>query len=215
MTARLIAIACLAAALSGCIDNDASVRMFGLCFPPEPNASGTCAYPATCDSLLLGELFVDLASTGGTFVLPVQVDNQRPDNGDRAGGTNTATAWIEEYTVDYALSAGAVASITFPAPARHPVQAAGSTVVVIPFIPAVRGVDIEALVPAAPLSLRVKAELRAKGHFGDGSSFETGPFTVNVTAFSGAYVRPACPIDTPTFAGACPQEGQTSVFLCQ
>jgi hypothetical protein len=214
MTARLTVIACLAAAaLTGCIDNDASVRLFGLCFPPTPTTAG-CAYPATCDSLLLGDLTVDLGFTGGTFVLPVQVDNQRPSNAARDGGTETATAWIEEYKVTYATSNGAVADITFPAPARHPVEAAGSTVVVVPFVPAIRGGDMLALIPAGGV-LDVSAELRARGHYGDETSFETGPFKITFTVTDGTYGGFACADPTQSFLGACPQEGQTAVYACQ
>jgi len=221
MTARLIIIAALAAALTGCVDNDASVRLFGLCFPPVPGDGGSCSFPATCDALLLGDLQVDLTLTGNTFYLPVQVDNQRPNNADRAGGTNTATAWIEEYKVSYTLAIGGTIDTTFPAPARHPVNSSGSTVVVVPFIPATVGAAIAAAMGETDVATAVRAEFRARGHYGDGTSFETGPFTVEVsTCNSGTLATtcirlpPPCPVDTPNLF-SCPQFGQTSVSVCK
>jgi hypothetical protein len=141
MNARLLAIAGLAA-LAGCtVPNDASVRVLGMCFPPEPTDAGTCAYAATCSSLWLGGIEGDVASTNidGPLIWPIQVDNQRANNADRSGGVDTAIAWIEGYRISYTTSGlpgiPAIPSVDV-AISRHPVLPAGSTVVIAPVVPA-------------------------------------------------------------------------------
>ena len=87
MNARTLIALLLAAAATGCVDNNASVRISAACFPPTPNDDGSCSYPSTCDSVMLDNLWVDpsYAPTGGTLVWPFQVDNQRPDNATSDG----------------------------------------------------------------------------------------------------------------------------------
>jgi hypothetical protein len=208
-------LAASAAATSGClVDNNASVVLAAACFPPTPNPDGSCSYPAACDSVMLGNLWVDTtyAPTGGTLYWPVQVNNQRPDNGAREGGTTTSTAYVTGYKLKY-FSATVALPETTVIWSTQSVPPVGSTVVIVPVIPA----GVATLLSAsAGLLAEVRVEIRAKGHYGDGSNFETGPFSMVVNVVNGAGSGVAC-VDpaTPTPIGVCPQPGQSGVLLCK
>jgi hypothetical protein len=64
------------------------------------------------------------------------------------------------------------------------------------------------------------ADLKAFGTYGDGTSFETGPFQVVVTAWKPdpvfpTTVTPGCGDPSkPVFVNACPQVFQSGVPLC-
>jgi hypothetical protein len=238
MNARLLLLLAGATALGGCIDNDASVRLHAMCFPPTPTDAGLCVYPAACDSIELGVLEADVTSlsTDGPLIWPIQVDNQRPSNADRSGAVDTAIAWIEGYKIKYTVSAVA-APISIPeldVPiSRHPVLPVGTTVVIAPIVPAVLGAQLAGVLPATGADL--KAELRAYGHYGDGSSFETGSFQIIAKLLNGVLVAPSNDLTTttssgevvhtssfctlhdpskPVYVGSCPQPLQTSVVNC-
>ncbi len=215
MTARLLFVAALAAALAGCADHHDSVRLYAACSSPTPAASG-CTYASTCDAVLIGGLEVDLAITGNTFYMPVQADNLRPSNADRPGGTETATAWVDRYAIHYDLGAIGSASATVPGGASQPIPPSGSTVLMIPVMDATIGAAIAgALTTTDPVLTGI--EITAKGHYGDGSSFEAGPFQLHVsvcndgTATSCAFI-PACAVGT--FPAGCPQLGQSGSATC-
>lgn len=201
---RRLAVLALFLAAAGCVDNSASVRIFGLCFPPTPSDSGACSYPAKCSALMLGALVFDPASTSpdGPLIWPVQVDNQRdPTTDASAGRTETATAWITGFEVEYQ---GAVSgSVSVAAPEVQPVLPGGSTVVLVPIVPP--GVVV-------PAGGAIGANVKAKGHYGDGSFFVTGGLDVQATAGTVTYT---CTGTTTTIVGVCPQSGQTGVPLCK
>lgn len=218
MTARTLA-ALLLLATAGCIDNNASVRISAACFPPAPNDDGSCSYPSTCDSVMMGNLWVDTSygPTGGTLFWPFQADNQRPNNGSRDGGTNTATAFITgfkfKYTVLQSTPPVSIPEVTL-ADTTRTVEANGSTVLSIPLIPS----SVATMLAAASGTLlaEVRVDVRATGHYGDGQSIETGPFSVVVNVVNGTGSGVACPDPAaPNPIGACPQPGQSSVTLCK
>jgi hypothetical protein len=225
MTARPIAALSLAAALglAGCIDNDVSIRLESACFPPTPNSDGGCTYPASCESVFLGNPVVDVTygPTAGTLVWPVQVGNQMVADGDRAGGANSKDAWIERYTIKYVSSPVPISTATLNI-TRHLVPAAGKTVVIVPVVPASVATYLSGQFATTPGPYEISAEVVAKGHLADGSAFETGPFTVVFTAVEALYSPPdpliLCnggdPLGTVPYVGSCPQEGQTSVPGC-
>lgn len=226
MNARTLTIlAALAAAAAGCVPNDASIRVFGLCTPPTPNDVGGCLYPNACETLALGRLEADVASTNidGPLIWPVQIDNQRASNADRAGGVETAYANIHGYKIRY----GSADLLPPPdqdaaaLPGEQTVDPSGSTVVLIPVINRAAGTLLAQRV-AGGARPELSAEIRVYGEYGDGSSFETGPFTVQATLCNGcipdADLDPTtyCKDDTlPVFVGACPQERQRNVPLCK
>jgi hypothetical protein len=214
MTTRYLAALLLAAALTGCVDNNASVLISAPCLPPVPNDDGSCSYPATCDTVLMGNLWVDtaFAPTGGTLEWPFQIDNQRPNNGERDGGTNTATAFITGYDLSYFSSTVSIpdASVIWT---THTVQPATSQVVSIPVIPPA----VATLLGATPgLLAELRVEVRATGYYADGQSIKTGPFSVVVSVENGRGRGGYCPDPAaPLIIGQCPQPGQTSITLCQ
>jgi hypothetical protein len=213
MNARILIVLLLAVA-TGCVDNNASVAISAACFPPTPNADGSCSYPASCATVMLGNLWVDTtyAATGGTLVWPFQVDNQRPSNGTSDGATNTATAYITGYKFKYISSTVSIpdATVIWTTQTVKPV---GSRVVAIPVIPSAVAT---LLAGGAGLLAEVRAEIRATGHYGDGQTFETGPFSVVVNVENGTGAGGTCADPTtPTLIGACPQLGQSAVLLCK
>lgn len=227
MNARPIAATVLGLALGlglpACVDNDVSIRLESACFPPTPNGDGSCSYPASCDSVLLGDpaVDVDYAPTGGTLVWPVQVGNQMVADADRAGGANSKDAWIEKYTISYASAQVAIPTVTVPI-TRHLVGASAKSVVIVPVVPLAVATYLSGQMVVTPGPYEVAAEIVAKGHLADGSAFETGPFTMVFTATSATYSQPdpiaLCnagdPAGTVPYVGSCPQEGQSAIPGC-
>jgi len=214
MNARTLIALLLLAAATGCIDNNASVLISAPCYPPVPNDDGSCSYPATCDTVLMGNLWVDttFAPTGGTLEWPFQIDNQRPDNGEREGGVNTATAFITGYDLKYFSSTISVPD-TSVIWTTHTVKPGSSQVVSIPVVPPA----VAAVLAATPgLLAELRVEVRATGHYADGQDIKTGPFSVVVSVENGRGRGGYCPDPAaPTIIGQCPQPGQTSLTLCQ
>jgi hypothetical protein len=217
-------LAALAAAAAGCVPNDASVRLYGLCSAPIPDASGGCLYPAKCATLVLGRLLADVSSPSidGPLVWPVQVNNQRQSNADRAGGVETAFARIEGFKVKYASATLAAFEVDVRSvPAPTPVDPGGTSVILLPVIPQSVGTFLSGQITLPIERHDITAEVRAYGSYGDGSSFETGPMDVEATLCNGCiadpFTNPAayCPADEPVFVGVCPQEFQTGVVTCK
>jgi len=214
MNARALIALLLAAAAAGCtVDNNASVRIAAACFPPTPNDDGSCSYPSTCDSVMLDNLWVDpsWAPTGGTLVWPFQVDNQRPDNSNNDGRTNTATAFITGFKIAYTSSAISLPEVTIDYTTRT-IESESAQVLSIPVVPLSVATQLTAI-PGGFGTMR--AEIRATGHYGDGTSIETGPFSVVVVVQNGGWTGGSCTDATQSVVGYCPQEGQTGLPLCK
>jgi hypothetical protein len=67
----------------------------------------------------------------------------------------------------------------------------------------------------AGLLAEVRAEIRATGHYGDGTTFETGPFSVQVNVVNGGWLGATCADPLQHVTGYCPQPGQSSIFACK
>jgi hypothetical protein len=168
---------------------------------------------------------VGYAATGGTLEWPVQIGNQMLADPDRAGGANSKDAWIEKYTISYSSSQVSIPTVTV-AITQHLVPAAGKSVVILPVVPPnVATFLLGRIRPAAGVNngpYFVRAEVVAKGHLGDGSSFETGPFTMVFEACAECFDAPNAtflcnagdPAGTIPWVGSCPQPGQTSIPGC-
>jgi hypothetical protein len=227
MNTRLNAALVLAAALSlsGCINNDASVRIFGVCAIP---SDAKCIFKSTCDALYIGDFTLDVSYAGTNFVWPIQVDNQRPDNANEDGATTTSTAWLEGYKLEFSSTTPGVAiAPTTVSVTSSPIQPKGSTVALASIIPPAVGAYL-ATQPDAQLTVK----MAATGRYGDGTRFETGPLVVEVATCSGC-VLPVVPppgnftpCDTTDpgpppvlkpgqIANWCPQDGQTYFFTCK
>lgn len=223
MNLRALALlAALAAAGSGCIANDASVRLYGLCFPPTPTAGGLCAYPAACASLVLGRLEADVASEAvdGPLIWPLQVNNARPSNSDRSGGTETAWAVVKGFKITISTATASLPVLDVPI-SSHPINPGGGTaVLLVPLIPRAAATTLSGAISGTDI-LDVTIEIKAYGSYGDGQHFETGDFKVEASLNDGGFPDPAVTPGiacgdpaNPTYLGSCPQARQSSVVAC-
>jgi hypothetical protein len=217
MNARIVAALMLAAA-TGCIENNVPLRITAACFPPVPTDEGVCAYPAKCESVWMDNLQVDTTYVGvnpspsdGTLYWPFQADNLRPANGERFGAVNSATAFITGFKISYTSDTVSIPDAVLDDTTRT-VDAEGSTVLSIPVIPPA---VTTLLSGTAGLLAQVRAEIRATGRYGDGQTFETGPFSVVVDVQNGSWAGGVtCPTGQVP-VGYCPQPGQSGVLLCK
>jgi hypothetical protein len=218
MNTRTLLVLLLAAA-AGCVDNNASVRLSAVCAPP---SDGSCAWGGTCGTVWMSNLWVDAGYSStpatlldGTLYWPFQADNQRPDNSVRDGGTNTATAFITGFNIDYSSSSMALPSVKNLLDTTRTIAPTGSTVLMIPVIPA----SVSSLlnpIAVGNILTEVRADIRALGHYGDGSTFETGPFSVVVEVINGAGSGVSCSDPTLTnVVSVCPKAGQSNVSFCK
>jgi hypothetical protein len=231
MNARPLALAAGLAALAACtVPNDASVRVLGMCYPPDPTAGGLCSYPTKCTSFLLGGVEGDVASDAidGPLIWPVQLDNQRTTTENTSGARDTATAHIEGFKIHYSFS-GLAAVRGVPdvdvAISDQPILAGGSAVAIAPVIPAAVGTFLYGQMADLD-TVNFEAELKAHGRYGDGTTFETGPFKVvgrlgrNTipapfnTSAAGSPVCAAMDATKPVYVASCPQPRQTSTIRC-
>lgn len=223
MNLRALALlAALAAAGSGCIANDSSVRLYGLCAPPTPTAGGLCVYTPACAALELGRLQADVDSeaVNGPLIWPLQVNNARPSNADRAGGTETAWAVVEGFKITISTATASLPVLDVPI-SSHPINPGGGTaVLLVPLIPRAAATTFAGAIGAGEL-LDVTVEIKAYGAYGDGQDFETGDFKVEATLNNGGFADPRVTPgavcrdpENPTYLGSCPQARQTSVVNC-
>jgi hypothetical protein len=230
MKTRAFTLLFAASLATGCVDNDASVLIDAVCYPPEPQ-NGQCVVSNSCDLFLTGIPFVDLKATGNSFVLPIQFQNQLPDNANAsAGSTNTNIAFVDELRFTYRgppiIAAtdqdgdGDVdADDHKPALLLEEVTAPMTSFSIGPGGTAVAWMELIAptvgntLVPIQ--ERRVTIEVSAAGHYNHGGSFETGPFQLVADMCRGCLPPAATPCAVGEIYTACPQPGQTSNFTCE
>jgi hypothetical protein len=235
---RAAAAALLLVATSACIDNNASIENFGVCYPGDAG-SDSCAPDGECERWLSGqaELYLqrtmNLDGTGGTITngltLAMQFNNQLPNNADdRSGRTNTNDAFIEEFRFEYSSPGypGLVLVHAEPVTAP-PIPANGSATAWVPFIPPVVSEQILALMrpcpsadPTACASANVDAVVvivnaRAAGRYGSDQEFETSPYPLPVLVHSTVFPGYVCPVAGDVLTAVCPNAGQTSTFKCE
>lgn len=207
----LLPLVALLAAAAGCSATDrGSVALTSLCFPPTPQ-DGVCSFSDTCDPVLAdGELWVDLVTSGGSLIYPVELSNMRPDNSDGALRTNTNTATFERFDLEYQAAGLSIAPASWNQTFKVPTD--GTTVAVIELIPTVVGQALAAALPAGPTAMVI--QVKGHGHYLDGTSFDTAWFPVSVRVYKGVVGSYTCPTGK-TLQGICPQDGQTAVASCQ
>jgi hypothetical protein len=64
-------------------------------------------------------------------------------------------------------------------------------------------------------STQVRVEIRAVGHYGDDTTFETGPFSMVINVENGRGSGVGGCTAPAVVVGACPQPGQSNVQLCK
>lgn len=176
-------LAALALGAAGCVDNMGSVQVFATCAFPDD-----CVFDKTCSKTLMGDVVLDL-NLQQDLVLAIQVNNQRTPPANIAdGGVDTATAYVEEFTVTYDAPAG----LTVPGTSgtvTGTIPTGGSTTVAVEPITAAVGA---ALVPQIVAETTIVANVRFKGTYADQTQFETAAYKVPVQVCKGCVVPPAC-----------------------
>lgn len=212
MNARALLLVTVVAAFgaAACAENDASMQVYAVCTPPMPDAEGACTYPEKCATTIGGGVDADLALTGGTVYMPIQLNNRRAANADATTGhLDTATAWVDGFELSYEglAAAGGTVSVT-----SKPLPPGGSGVTVVPLIPA--GAISSTTLSAWPSTetRSGKVFVRAKGHWADGGEWETSDnFQIPVRLCNGCTgAAPTCSDGSEQLA--CPQTGQTATY---
>jgi hypothetical protein len=221
MTRRSVIAALAALALAGCrATSHGSVDITELCFPPTPDDGGACAFDeGTCSAVLAdGSLRVDLLTRAAAIAAgesnyleyPLQIDNFREDNSDATGRTNTNFFIVERFDMKYEAQGLALGSASTPFQGR--VEAGGAIVAVANLIPKSAGDAMAAALPAEPTDVIIK--VKAHGHFGDDTAFDTAEFQIPVSVRQQGGLVWGCATGK-TLTGVCPQQGQTAVAGCK
>jgi Na+(H+)/acetate symporter ActP len=214
---RLCVLA-LAVAASGCVDNNASVEMFGICAPPTD--AQTCTVTAgACGTYLAGRPYV-YTTTGGAanqLELFMQVNDEMPqDTNVDAGHTNSKDAFITEFDISFTSpDLSGIPSVVYPA-SSVPVAAGGSSSMVVALVPANALAAISSLMKGAGLTQAVVvSNIVMKGHFNDGQSFKSGTYSAAVDVVDANFIPQGC-ATAGDVAFYCPNPagGQTDSFTC-
>lgn len=213
MKLRACALLLAAGLATGCTDNDASVLIDAACFPPAPE-DGQCVVSDTCDLFLTGVPFVDLAATGDSFLLPLQLRNQLADNADESSSsTNTNIAFIDELQFTYRAPGFLLEEVRAPM-TSFAIDPGGTAVAWMELIaPAAVVPDATTNLADLTAATRVTIEVSAIGHYNSGAWFETGSFQIVADMCRGCAAT-VSPCATGETFFACPQPGQTSSFEC-
>jgi hypothetical protein len=215
MKTRTLAAAALALGLSACAAEFSPVGIFAICSPPDPDATtGSCLYPATCDTVFAGTPVLDAQVAQVDFRLPVQIDNSMTDNANAVDGRiNTNDAYIQSFEMTYSGAAlppwSVGAAITVPT--------AGSSGAVLRLI---RVADFPALAPAGSATTNIVVNVRAHGVLTSQDSFTSAWFKIPVTVCSGclassfACTAPAVLVTCPSARAPGLAPGQTATPAC-
>lgn len=215
MKTRTLAAAALALGLSACAAEFSPVGIFAICTPPSPDATtGSCLYPATCDTVFAGTPVLDVTTAQVDFRMPVQIDNALVDNSSAVDGRiNTNNATIQSFEMTY--SGTSIEPLTVAAAITVPT--AGSSGAVLRLIPVA---SFPALAPPGSATTNIVVNVRAHGVLASQDSFTTAWFKIPVAVCSGCLASSfAC--TPPAFLVTCPpaatvggQPGQTATLAC-
>jgi hypothetical protein len=181
-------------ALAACRENDASIQIQDICVPP----SG-CSFSDKCDATVVVNPELDPA-VATQMILFFQVENQLANNSQKdTYRLNTNDAYLEHYQVAYS---GALSGTTPWLSATGVVPANGTAVTGLMVVPPTALATLTSAV-AWPDIAPATAKVKLRGHYRDGTEFETAEYPVNIDIASGA---PAIP--SPCGGGpACPGDG--------
>lgn len=209
MKTRLATLALSFLALAGCAENNASVAITTICATPDDPLQ--CAFSATCDAQPLGPNVLDTSFSPNQLWLFVQVDNQLADNASLDDyRTNTNTAYVQEFEVEYEGATLPVAAGSILGAATVP--AGGSAVISVVPIPAAITAMLAGLVPVGG-SMEIAAKLKITGVYGDTTKFESGFYRIPVQVCDGCITLPVCAAGE--IRAACPSATQRpATVLC-
>jgi hypothetical protein len=193
MKTRALLISLLGIALASCAQPSVgTVLVTGVCGP-----TAACKFSGKCDAYIVVNPTLDTSLTK-YLELFFEFQNQLADNSDKSTGRlNTNDAFITSGTVEFAGSLTGKVPLTV----NGIVPTAGASVMGAVIIPPEAGALLRDPPLAYPALDQLTAKVRFRGHYADGSTFETSDFTVNIEVTAGAP-------QTATCADACPQVGQ-------
>ena len=215
MKIRTLAAAAAALGLSACSAEFSPVGIFAICSPPTPdNTTGSCLYPATCETIFAGTPVLDVTTAQLDFRMPVQINNALTDNSNKANGRiNTNDAFIQSFEMTY--TGASVQPWTIGASITVPT--AGSSGAVLRLIPVEY---FPALVPPGSATMSMVVNVRAHGILASQDSFTSAWFQVPVRVCAGclasslACTPPAVLVSCPSAVSLGAQPGQTVTPGC-
>jgi hypothetical protein len=188
-----------AALLGGCVKPSATVEIYQACAPPAPTAEG-CIYPTgTCSLSPLDTYTMDVDVTSSMF-LAVEVHNQLADNANPStGAANTHNAFVNHYSVGFSASLPGTSGDI-----ENAVASNGSSVVGVRLIDSDTWQALYNQLHGTNDTVRMTANLKLSGVWGDQSHFETAPRKFGIEVCAGCFVAPTCTTGTLAF---CPGPG--------
>ena len=206
MKTRLALLLPLVALAACTADNNASVKVAGICLPPTDATN--CVFSATCSGQYIGRNEIDIGVTNHLWLI-VQVNNQLPDNKNLSNfRTNTNDAYVHEVVVEYPGTGLPTATSSILGSAVVPAN--GTTVISVLAVPESIGDTLRTsgAIPAGG-SLDGVAKMRLKGVLGDTTKFETGDFEIPIRVCNGCVGAFACTDPTKPLLAVCPpNQGQ-------
>ena len=200
MTPRAVFSALATAALlGGCVKPSATVEIYQACAPPAPTASG-CVYPTgTCSLSPLDTYTIDVDVADRLF-LAVEVHNQLTDNSSVDTGTgNTHNAYVNHYSVGFSASLPGTSGDI-----ENAVPSAGSSVIGVELINGDTWTALYNQLHGTTNTVRMTADLKLSGVYGDQSHFETAPRKFGIEVCAGCFTPGTCTSGTITY---CPGPG--------
>ena len=198
--------------LSGCVKNSVSVEAFAICAPPTD--ASTCTFSAKCDAQLIGNpaYDADFAVTG--LLLPIEFHNNMPTDQDaNQGHPNSKDAFVQQVEISYD-SGGVIPLADATIDMNQSVPQNGTAVLGIVALEFSEVPAIQAALTGGEI-VSVVADMKFKGVFEDGTSFETGSFRQPIQVCRDCIGTPACPTATDVVSAYCPAPGQEPMsFVC-
>jgi len=215
-TARtaLLAFALLAVACTR--PNRGSVFIEDVCAFPKDAKS--CSFEAECTLVLMGYpwVYTQLLGAPNHLELPVQFNNQLPDNTDESmSHTNTNIAVVDTIELSYESADLGIAIPSISIPISTTIPTEGATVEMVYVLPEPIAQYLFDNWPATvPDPTYVTALVKLKGRYLSDSPFETGEFPITFQVVNGDFPGYACPVGT-TLTAVCPHSGQSAATSCE
>jgi hypothetical protein len=211
MKTRLELLLPLIALLACTAENNASIKVFGICAVPDDPSN--CSFAATCDAQSIGPNVLDVGQPidqgSNRLWVFVQVNNQLPENTNlNTFRTNTNDAYVHEAVVEYPGTG--LPTTTSPILGSAVVPADGTAVISVTPIPESVGAILQTpgAVPAGSI-IDGFAKLKLKGVLGDTTKFETGSFDIPIRACNGCIGALVCNDPNKPIRAVCPpNDGQ-------
>lgn len=196
---------------SACVKNSVSVEAVSVCTAPTDATS--CTWSSKCDAQLIGnpEYDADFAVEG--LFLPIEFHNNMPDDADaNQGHPNSKDAFVQQVEITYD-SGGLIPLADATINMNQSVPQNGTSVLGIVALESATRATIQAALTTGEI-VEIIANMKFKGVFEDGTSFETGTYRQPIDVCRGCIGLGACPTGEQVVA-YCPAPGQEPMtFAC-